>query len=743
MNTKLFFRYGQLILAASALISGAAAADEAVIEGRVLELGTRRPLGGLPVLLPALATDTTTADDGSFSLAVGGPVRGTVRLEIPALDHEAVVRNIRMPARGLVIRLRPLPVARFGSVVEAPSADAGRTVVAAEQARLVPGNSGDPVKVVESLPGVARTGGPATGQLVVRGSAPQDTRFDVDGLPVQQLYHFGGLYSVIPDGWIGDVNYRPGGFSAEFGNAIGGWLGLTLAPLPTDGPHGNVDVNTYHAAVLASAPLSAKWTAGAGVRRSYFDAWVPKVLGDSAAFTAAPRYLDYQLRLDGRPADGLAVRVLAFGSDDALALVSAAPSDADPQSQGFELRRSFHQVQATADWRVGPRTTVYAGLGTSYQKLRLAPSAQTQFDLTFDPLTGRVLWTHLPRPELTLRVGAWATVQRFKVDAKLPLPTKEGQVALPLSAAQILLSREDGFNGDGAAHADGRWQPTRWFDATVGLRAGWWSNANGLAAIDPRVTLRLVPDEATACTLAGGLYHQAPQPDTTSASFGNPALGLERAAQASIGVQRRLNPTLLVEATAFGKLLDNLVVPAPFGGPRYDNAGTGTVRGAELLVRGSAGRFDGWLAYTLSRAERTDRPGLAARPFSFDQTHVLALVLGADLGAGWRAGLRMRAATGNPYTPLRAAYFDASGDVTVPTAAAAALSARLPAFFQLDARLDKTWTFDDWKLTAYVEGSNLTNRANVESVGYNFDYSVRRDVVGLPALGGFGVRGSF
>ncbi len=731
-------------LAALLIADRAVAQSDAVVEGQVVELGTRKPLPGLPVLLPALATETTTGDDGRFRLTVAANrARGMVRLEIPAFDHEAAVRRVVLPASGLVFRLKPLPAARFGSVVEAPTADAARVAVSAETARLVPGNSGDPVKVVEALPGVARTGGPATGQLVVRGSAPGDTRFDVDGLPVQQLYHFGGLYSVLQDGWIGDVRYRPGGFSAEFGNAIGGWLGLTLAPLAADGVHGNVDINTYHAAAMVTAPVSTTWTVGAGARRSYFDAWVPAVLGKAAKFTAAPRYVDYQLRADGRPAPGLTVRLLAFGSDDELQLVTAAPSDADPATQGFGLRRYFHQIQATANWQLGPKSSLYLGLGTSYQKLKLSPSATTRFDLTFDPVTARALWTQVLGRDLTLRVGGWATAQRFAVDARLPLPTKEGQVPLPLSAAPVLSSRETGLGGDGALHADGRWQPATWFDVTAGVRAGWWSLARGTWAADPRLTVRINPVPETAVTLSAGLYHQAPQPDTTSEAFGNPNLGLEASEQYSLGVQQRLGGQAQLEVTGFAKRFNGLVVPGSFGGPRYDNLGSGLVRGAELLVRGSAGPVDGWVSYTLSRATRIDRPGQPERPFAFDQTHVLAVVAGCDLGSGWRAGLRLRAASGNPYTPLQAAYFDASADVTVPAAATAPLAARLPAFVQLDARIDKTWTFDLWRLTAYLEGSNLTNRANVEAIGYNHDYSQRRDVVGLPVLAGFGVRGSF
>lgn len=713
------------------------------IAGKVIERGTRRPLPGLPVLLPELGLDTTTDSAGAFRLVIPrSRSRGLVRLEIPALDHDAVSINVRPPVRDLLLRLQPRPQARYETVVEGPTADASRVRISAERAGEVAGSSGDPVKVVESLPGVARVGGQNSGQLIIRGSAPQDTRYYVDGLPVQQLYHFGGLYSVIQETWIRDVDYRPGGFSAEYGDATAGLLGLSLAAMPRDGAHGSVDANVYHTSAHVTVPVGDTWTVGAGVRRSYFDAFVPAIVGDAASFTAAPRYLDYQLRADARPRPGTWLRILAYGSDDAISLLTKAPSDADPRSQGFGLTRSFHQVQAAADIALGPRMSLYLGMGTSYQRLGLSPSSNTKFDLTFDPITARSQLTWAAMPELTLRAGAWATVQRFRVDARLPLPTKEGQVAGPLSSRPSISSFEEGFQSDAALHADARYQPSTWLDAIAGLRVGVWDLGGGSLGVDPRLTLHWLPTDRTTVTVSSGLYHQAPQPDTRSAAFGNPAIGLERALQTSVGIKQRLGERASAEVTAFHKALDNRVVPGAPGGLRYTNEGTGRVLGAEALIRVAGGRGDGWLSYTLSQSTRQDGVNQPERPFSFDQTHVLALVGGYELGAGWKAGARVRYATGSPYTPLGPSYYDAGADVHVPAPSAGLLSARLPNFFQFDLRVDKTWTFDTWRLTTYLEASNLTNRANVEAIGYGYDYTSRSDVVGLPLIPSFGVRGT-
>ena len=152
---------------------------------------------------------------------------------------------------------------------------------------------------------------------------------------------------------------------------------------------------------------------------------------------------------------------------------------------------------------------------------------------------------------------------------------------------------------------------------------------------------------------------------------------------------------------------------------------------------------DAWVAYTLSRSRRVDRPGEPERFFSFDQTHVLSLVAGVQLGAGWRFGTRLRYATGNPFTPLEPAYFDAGADVWIPRAAAAPLSARAGAFFQLDLRIDKTFLFDDWRLDLYLEVNNASNRANIEAIQYADDYRSRDDITSLPLTPSLGIRGSF
>ena len=150
-------------------------------------------------------------------------------------------------------------------------------------------------------------------------------------------------------------------------------------------------------------------------------------------------------------------------------------------------------------------------------------------------------------------------------------------------------------------------------------------------------------------------------------------------------------------------------------------------------------RFFGWLAYTLSRSERRDG-NERYHLFDWDQTHILSALASYKLGRGWELGARFRYVTGKPYTPPTAAVFDSDAGAYQPIDGAPS-SARDDAFHRLDVRVEKTWTFSEWKLSAYVDVQNAYNRKNVEGRSYNFNYSRSGNATGLPLLPIVGIRG--
>lgn len=91
-------------------------------------------------------------------------------------------------------------------------------------------------------------------------------------------------------------------------------------------------------------------------------------------------------------------------------------------------------------------------------------------------------------------------------------------------------------------------------------------------------------------------------------------------------------------------------------------------------------------------------------------------------------------------TRVNALLHAPSGAYT-PIPFGSAASERLPLFHQLDMRLDKRWQFKSWQFSLYLDVQNVYNNANTEGIQYNFNFTSRQFVSGLPILPSFGLRG--
>jgi hypothetical protein len=180
------------------------------------------------------------------------------------------------------------------------------------------------------------------------------------------------------------------------------------------------------------------------------------------------------------------------------------------------------------------------------------------------------------------------------------------------------------------------------------------------------------------------------------------------------------------------------LVDTQFGSYSYREAiGTGNAYGIELIARRNTGRWTGWIAYTYSRSFRNNPVhGPDDVPYVLDQPHSLTVLATTALGRSWRLGGRFRYTTGNPFTPVDHAVMLNGGWRAID---GPLLSERLPAFVQLDLRLDHAWRRSWGILNLYIDVQNVTNRANPEGVTYNENYSQRSYTTGLPVFPSIGV----
>jgi len=724
------------------------------LTGRVLDAASGEPVIG--AIVAAGTVESTTGGDGQFNLA--GVPATWIDLIVVADGYEPLVERVR-PGQPLVLRLagrrdvgdsEPLLGGTELIVIEDKLKLEGKATtydVNGDVVRTLPGSGNDALKSLQSLPGTARVPF-GLGGLVLRGLAPRDTNVFLDGIEVPILYHFGGLASFFPSTMLGSMELVSSGYGARYGRGQGGIVELSSRPGRTDRWEVGSEVSLLDASVRAEGPARGG-NLSLGLRRSFIDAVLAAV--PTSDLTLAPRYLDAQLRWQSGSGK---LTALLFGADDGLSL--------DTADNGVAIRQSF----------------VRAGLRYAERRGDLELTAVPW--IGFDRTAIGADETQLTRSNVT--VATRATVQRdlahgfvaagldlqgnrygYLLDAAPPsLPA--GMMAYPRLVEGVRWAADLGAWAELAQRFGGDK-----FVIQPGVRGDRFGLTNEWV-LDPRITLRQQLTDQVTLTQSLGRYHQPPL--ASAADYRLPGLPFKAsyAWQASAGVNV-VSSTLGgdVSANAFGASLRDLPVDVvssatPYAAPGsagsggavaasrdfneealgrwapQANRGRGRTYGIEAQVRRRIGQVQGWISYTYARSYRQGDPWALQRyaPYVLDQPHVLTALATAPIGPRWRLGARVRYASGNPITPTAGSFFDASAQEFVPLSGPA-LSDRLPAFFQIDVRVDRAWQRPWGTLKLFADVQNVTNRVNPEGVSYNFDYSTRQYTRGLPVFPSIGL----
>lgn len=731
------------------------------LEGQLLRRGYREPLAALVVEAtlwnsdPPVSASAISDTDGRFAfpgLPAGRWVlvveaAGFKRLEFREDVVEGSVTEITLYVER---DDRDLLISR--TVEEAPAREVTRRRLQVTEIQRIPGNNNDAIRVVQNLPGVARSQFNG-GDVIIRGSEPEDTGFYLNGMRIPAVYHFGGLRAVFPTELLDEINFYPGGFSTEFGRSTSGIIDVTTNDELPERVTGHVDTNVFDTGVWLRVPVSERVSLDFGGRRSYIDA-ILRPLGPALGlnFTQAPRYWDYQARVLAELGDNHRLSVLGYGSDDRIELVLDDEEDLDPEFRGgFAAALYFHGIQARLQSDLSDTVQNDASLQYVRQSLFASFGEELRFDLKTHELRARNTITWRPSSVFALRYGIdIESNPGGNIFVNLPRPPKEGEEPLDFEATEIITTDEQFRIFLPGQFVEAELEPVEGFRIIPGLRLDYYTPPERWS-YDARLAMRYAFNETWLVKGAIGTFHIAPTPEETSDGFGNPDLDLERAVHYVLGTEVNLTEYVNVNLELFYKDLSDLVSRSDELVERngeevpevYNNGAEGRVYGAELLLRHEFnGRFFGWIAYTLSRSERLDFGETRWRVFDFDQTHILTALGSYQLPRNWSIGARWRYVTGNPTTPIVDSVYDSDNDVytRVP---GRTNSARTSPFHQLDVRVDKRWIRDRYTLNLYLDLQNAYNRMNEEDVQYNYDYTESQAVTGLPLIPGFGFRAEF
>ncbi len=727
--------------------------------GIVRERGTRNPMPDVEVFLEEFDLSAVGDKDGRFAFR-GIPV-GTWHILILAPGYEPYRTEediLQGELTDVVYFVRPSSTGLNRTVVRVKKErkEVSRTTLTIEEIQQVAGTFGDPIKVVQNLPGVARS--PFDfGLLVVRGSGPEDTGEYVDGIRVPLLYHFGGFRSVITPIMIDSIDFLPGGYGVRWGRTLGGVMNVNTRREWPDQVHGlaRVDLLDAEAAVIGPFKKGREKVGGFGVagRRSYIDLVLPVLAPPSLDLsnTVLPQWWDAQIKLAVSPSKKVDIWTYIYASDDKTSTTTERGSAQSADSVGFSgFRTSFFRATAGGALRPHPALSVDWSFGYSYDAIRASLGSAFGAGTASNFYYGRAEASWAPQEWGSAHVGLdyAGGNDRFEIYTTATTQLMSGD---PTQESENLFIVGDIVGHAPAVYLEGVFTPLK--DERLKIIPGirydyyWFKDGASLDSWDPRLAVRAQVHRTTVLKGSVGLFHQNPQPWELFEGIGNPDLDPERSPQVVVGIEQGFTPFLSVDAQFFYKHMENLVVAVfddvSAAEDLWRNGGVGQVVGGELFLRWKPHRnFMGWISYTLSHSTRQDQPEDDWYVFELDQPHILDVVASYRFPHDITVGFRFRLVSGNPTTPYMGALYDSDvpgytglfGDYN---------SQRMPVFHQLDVRLEKAFIFRRWRLQTYLEIMNVYNRQNPEFEIYNFDYTEKDFFNGLPFIPNLGMRAEF
>ncbi|MEI6739640.1 MAG: TonB-dependent receptor [Gemmatimonadaceae bacterium] len=771
---------GVLVLSRTPLAAQAAAPSATTtgtISGRVVSAATREPLIGValavpPTTSPATSGVSTLSDSlGRFTLRAV-PV-GVVRLELRRVGYRPEVRTdiVVSAARTTELVLELTPVATtlaavavrpgYFPVLPAPALPVSTQRFSAEEVRRAPGVQEDVVRAVSVLPGVGVTEA-GRNDLVVRGGAPFENLFTVDGIEVPNINHFGtqgstgGPLSLINLAFVADAALSAGGFGVRYGDRTSSVTAIRLRDGARDRFTAEANLSATGGGLIAEGPLGRTGSVMVGVRRSYLD-----LLFKAAGFGFIPAYTDLTAKAVVRPTARDQLSALLIGADGTVTFNNSTEEQrfensrvAAPQQQqyfsGLIWQRTLARGLFTAT--LGRTWTRYRTTQNDSGSTTAAPAVLFRANSAEGDNSLRTEWQWRSSPQVEWELGhVLRYASQLAYDVMLPGAYRRDAAFTPRP-----LRADTNFHAmRGGSYLQVTRQLTGALRMTAGVRGDWYGHLQDAVRVAPRVSATWQLNPVTSASFSAGRYWQAPPfiwlvGDATNAGQLRPfaadqvVAGFTREVREDTKVQvevfakqyrgypaRAFRPQAVLQPTGF----DDVTNDIPFGLEPLAGVGTGHVIGAELLVQKKLSIIPVYGLLTIS-ANRTAFTGLdgVSRRGAFDVPVVANLLLGWRPNARWEASGRVRGSSGRPITPF---ITDGSMQGTLDFARYNA-GGRLPTFASLDLRVDRRWQFRRGQLITYLDVQNATGRNNVSQITWNprLRQTERQESLGvLPSIG--------
>ena len=727
---KLFLFLASFALAVNIIVAQELSGE---IYGKVLDHSTKEPIPFASIQL--LNTDLGTQSDimGDFTLKNLQPQAYQIR--VSAIGYSTEVKTdirvntakptkIEFALKESVLELEGVTITS-DYFMKDPFETNSIASFSYEEIRRAPGGFEDVVRALSVVPGVAQADA-GRNDLIVRGGAPSENLYLIDGIPVPNINHFGtqgatgGPLSFINLDFVEGTTFSTGGFPVLYGDKLSSVLQINLREGRKDKLGGKATISASQFGFNLEGPVTKNSSFLFSARRSYLD-----FIFKAAGFGFVPEYYDLLSKFAATIDSKSSLSFLFISAFDNVKYFN----DSEEKRYDNSTVLGSDQIQyATA---LQYKRLINNGFYTLSVSRNFVDYNTSQRDSLLNPVFlnksregENVIKLDLifKTSKLTeLNLGAEAKVVKFNADIFFPpFRTTFGET-LPLNS---LATNKMYYKY--AAYLNYNQMLLQRFVVNLGMRLDYFDALNTKEYISPRFSFSYMLSPLTNINFSSGIFRQFPSYIWLSGDPLNKNLKAIQVNQYVFGFDHRLQEDLLFKNEFYYKVYSNyptsLIRPylslantgagfagsednfSAFGLEPLVSKGEGFSRGIELsLQKKSSGLGHyGIISLTYNESKFTPLDGVQ-RYGSFDQRWLFNLSGGFIFSNSLETSFKFRYASGKPSTP-----FNSDGTQTI----ANYNSTRLAPLHSLDLRIDKRWFFEKVTLITYLDLQNIYNNKN-------------------------------
>lgn len=732
-----------------------------------------------------LSYGTVTNSYGFFSLTIP---KQKVKL-IASFSGFSQFKQTFTPSKDTLLTINLTPDIQIGQVVviasgtKVENTQMSQIDVPISTVRKMPVLFGevDVLKTIQLLPGV-QSGTEGTSGIYVRGGGPDQNLILLDGVPVYNVNHLFGFFSVFNGYAINNISLIKGGFPARYGGRLSSVLDIRMKEGNMKKFSGEVSIGAIASKFTIEGPIQKDKTSFIiSGRRTYLDIItapfmkLASTIGTIGGTTFGGGYFFYDLnaKINHKFSDKDRIYLSFYlGKDKAYTSVSSL-WDSDYSKSNFDLH--WGNITSAFRWNHLFSPKLFANTTITYSNYLFSTTAENEYRFTWlgnankeywktnyisgiEDVAGKIDFDYMPVNSHKIKFGLTAINHNFK----------PGVSALSYNSYETGVRFDSTYGNKNipgiefGAYLEDDFRIGKIFKINAGVRAtGLKLSDTSFYSIEPRISVRALVNDNFSIKAS---YAQMSQylHFLTSSTIGLPTdlwlpatknIPPEHSWQAALGGVLNLENGWEMSIEFFYKEMSGLIEykegesffnssSADTSNRSWENKveiGKGWSYGGEIFLQKKIGKLSGWIGYTLSYSNR-QFPNISfgkVFPYRYDRRHDIGIVLiykfndKIDFGATWVYGTGIAVTLAQQrYLPVnmvedRISSIDDqhySYGATTVEYYGSRNNFRLPAYHRLDLGINfnkkNKLGLRTWSISVY----NAYNRQNAFYVDFNGNF---------------------